>query len=134
MTQSTDEELDRFFETYREAYTNLDIDAIVDHYTVPMLSVTEKGLYWLSLEEDVRKVMGAYLDTLREREYDRGRIDSIAYHHLTDRDVIASSTWTRFTTDDEVLERLGTTYLLRRTDEGWQIAMTLLHGPGTALD
>ncbi|MFB6096868.1 MAG: hypothetical protein ABEJ74_05730 [Haloferacaceae archaeon] len=107
MDVATDE-LDAFFASYREAYTDLDLDAVVEHYTVPLLSVTPDDLFWLTSETDVRKVMGAYLDTLDEAAYDRGEIDRLVYHPLSDQDVLASSAWTRYTTAGEVMERLGT--------------------------
>lgn len=127
MTDTTFDDLDEFFETYRRAYTDLDLDAILEHYNVPLLSITPDDLYWLTEEADVRSIMSAYLDTLRDGDYDRGEIDDLAYHPLTDLDVIASSAWTRYTTQGDVFERLGTTYLLRHTDDGWRIIALALH-------
>jgi hypothetical protein len=133
VTQERTAGLDEFFASYREAYTALDLDAVLDHYTVPLLSVTADDLYWLTDADDLESVMGAYLETLRERDYDRGEIDRLAYHPLTDRDVLVSSAWTRYTIDDEVLERLGTTYLCRRADDGWRIVALVLHDPETVI-
>ena len=127
MTHAPLDDLDEFFETYRRAYTDLDLGAVLEHYNVPLLSITPDDLYWLTEEADVRSVMSAYLNTLRDGDYDHGEINDLAYHPLTDRDVIASSAWTRYTTQGDVFERLGTTYLLRRTDDGWRIIALALH-------
>jgi hypothetical protein len=127
-------DLDDFFESYRRAYTDLDLDAIVDHYSVPLLSLAPEDTFWLTSEADVRSVMGAYLDTLAEGSYDHGEIDTLVYHPLTDRDVLASSAWTRYDTDGDVFERLGTTYFLRRTDGEWCILALALHDPGAVID
>lgn len=129
-------ELDEFFATYRESYTDLDLDAIVEHYNVPLLSITPDDLFWLTSEEDVRKVMGAYLDTLESGAYHHGVIDDIAYHPLTEQDVVVSSAWTRYAdeTETEVMERLGTTYFLRDTDEGWKIIALALHDTETMIE
>lgn len=134
MTDDIAAELDGFFESYREAYTALDLDAVLGHYTVPLLSVTAENLYWLTGEDDLESVMGAYLETLRERDYDHGEIDRLAYHPLTERDVLASSAWTRYTGDGSVLEQLGTTYLCRKTGDGWRIVALVLHDPETTIE
>lgn len=125
--------LDAFFESYREAYTTLDLESVLGHYNVPLLSVTEEDLFWLTSESDLESMMGAYLETLRDRDYERGEIDAMSYQFLSERDVVASSAWTRYTTDDDVLERLGTTYLCRRFEEGWRIVALVLHGPEQAI-
>jgi ketosteroid isomerase-like protein len=121
--------LDSFFESYSDAYTSLDLQAVLDHYTVPLLSVTEDDLFWLTTEGDLESVMGAYLESLRDREYGRGDIDALSYHVLSGQDVIASSAWTRYTTDGAVLERLGTTYFCRLLDGDWQIVALVVHDP-----
>lgn len=134
MTDDATAALDEFFESYRNAYTTLDLESVLAHYTVPLLSVTADDLFWLTAEDDLESMMGAYLETLREREYDRGEIDALTYHFLSERDVLASSAWTRYTSDDDVLERLGTTYLCRRTDDGWRIVALVLHDPEAVID
>lgn len=121
--------LDSFFDSYRVAYTSLDLSAVLDHYTVPLLSVTKDDLFWLTTEADLESMMGAYLDSLQDRDYDRGEIDALSYHFLSERDVIASSAWTRYRTDETILERLGTTYFCRRFDDSWRIVALVLHGP-----
>lgn len=126
--------LERFFESYRDAYTNLDLEAVLDHYSVPLLSVTREDRFWLTSESDLESVMGAYLEQLRERGYDHGEIDAISYHVLSEQDVLVSSAWTRYTTDDEVLERLGTTYLCCHTGQGWRIVALVLHDPETMIE
>lgn len=134
MTDDATAALDEFFESYRNAYATLDLESVLAHYTVPLLSVTADDLFWLTAEDDLESVIGAYLETLREREYDRGEIDALTYHFLSERDVLASSAWTRYTSDDDVLERLGTTYLCRQTDDGWRIVALVLHDPEAVID
>lgn len=121
--------LDSFFDSYRKAYTSLDLPSVLDHYTVPLLSVTEDDLFWLTSKEDLESMMGAYLESLRDRAYGRGDIDALSYHVLSGQDVIASSAWTRYTTDGAVLERLGTTYFCRLLDGEWQIVALVVHDP-----
>lgn len=133
MTDDPTGELDAFFASYRESYTDLDLEAVLEHYNVPLLSVTDEELYWLTTPAELESMMGAYLDTLAEGGYDRGEIDALSYHPLSERDVIASSAWTRYTTDGDVFERLGTTYLCRRTEQGWRIVALVLHDPETAI-
>lgn len=128
------DDLDAFFDSYRRAYTDLDLDDVMAHYSVPLLSLAPEDTFWLTSEPDVRKVMGAYLDTLAESGYDHGEIDEIVYHPLTDRDVIASSAWTRYDGEGAVFERLGTTYLLRETDDEWRILALTLHDPEARID
>ena len=127
------EELDRFFETYREAYADMDVSAIREHYAAPLLSVTPDGRVWMETGEDVETVMAAYLDTL-PGDFDRGEIDELVYHPLTEDAVIASSAWTRYTADDDVFEELGTTALLHRDEDGWRIAALVLHDHDAVID
>lgn len=126
--------LDAFFDSYRQAYTDLDLDDVMAHYSVPLLSLAPEDTFWLTNEEDVRKVMGAYLEMLAESGYDHGEIDDLVYHPLTDRDVIASSAWTRYDAEGDVFERLGTTYLLRKTDGAWRILALTLHDPEALIE
>lgn len=127
------DELDAFFETYRDAYANLDVEAIREHYAVPLLSVTPDDRVWMETAEAVEKVMSAYLDALRAGGYDHGELDEAVYHPLSDDAVIASTAWTRYAADGEVFEELGTTYLLHRTDDGWRIVALVVHGPETVI-
>ena len=127
------DELDRFFETYRDAYAARDVAAIREHYGVPLLSVTPDDRVWMETGEAVEKVMSAYLDTLPD-DFDHGEIDELVYHPLADDAVVASSAWTRYTADGEVFEELGTTYLLHRTDDGWRIVALVLHDPATIIE
>jgi len=39
----------------------------------------------------------------------------------------------RYKTDGQKLERLGETYTLRKTEDGWKIAVAMMHDPDTLL-
>jgi hypothetical protein len=39
----------------------------------------------------------------------------------------------RYNTDGQELERLGETYTLRRTEDGWKIVVAMMHNPEAVL-
>jgi len=56
-----------------------------------------------------------------------------AYKSLDERTAVASGITVRYKTDGTVLDRLGVTYCLYKTNDGWKIFMSATHAPDAVL-
>jgi hypothetical protein len=50
-------------------------------------------------------------------------------HMFDDSRAVASMHWTRYKQDGTVLEELGATYIIIRTQKGWRLATLMAHEP-----
>jgi hypothetical protein len=52
---------------------------------------------------------------------------------MSEHTAFVSVSRVRYKSDGQELEQLGETYTLRRTDDGWKIAVAMIHDPDTVL-
>ena len=118
---------------YEAAWSRHDARAIASFYYEPAIRVSAAG----PTVRETRAVQEAVFSELLQKLVQRGYATSVLQHlevHLLDVDTaIASGVVVRDRPDGSVLERIGATYLLWRTTEGWKIFVSANHDPGTAL-
>ncbi len=122
----TEAEVRQFVHDYGEVFSTADPEAVAAHFDEPAMLVGEQ-VRVLETREDVQALFGAVLDGLVERGYDRSAADEMTVEAVGDDRARARVRWVRYTAEG-VLERLTTTHVFRRTDDGWKMVVLLPHG------
>ena len=76
---------------------------------------------------DVEKFFSAARQDLKERGYSHSELLEVHVRLLNTTVALVSSLFTRYKTDGSVLATLGATYVLRKTDGVWKIAVITVH-------
>ena len=102
------------------AFSRLDIDAWFRCFHNPSILVAPQAVIVLSSEVQAREVLRPEVERLRERGFARTRLDNCHVKLLTEATAIASTAWSRLDSDDNIIERLGATYVFCRPTEQWR--------------
>ena len=76
---------------------------------------------------DVKAVFKAIAESLRSKEYGRSELTNLQVRRMSDTAMLASGVAVRYKVSGQELERVGVTYILQRSDNGWRIAVTVIH-------
>jgi hypothetical protein len=71
------------------------------------------------------------MEGLKARSYARSELTDLHVQEMSENTAFVSVSRVRYTSDGQELERLGETYTLWRTDDGWKIAVAMIHDPDT---
>ena len=123
---NTEAEVRQVVHDYGEVFSTADPETIAAHFHEPAMLVGEQ-VRVLETREDAERLFAAVLDGLVERGYDRSAAEEVTVEAVGDDRARARVQWVRYTADG-VLERLTTTHVFRRTDDGWKMVVLLPHG------
>lgn len=115
---------------YHEAFDGRDTADVAPYVHRPCTVVTRHGAYVLADRREIESAFTSVLRDLRARGCVRIERRDLRVRLLDDRLARARAVTVRYGRDDAELERVGTTYVLRRTDDGWRIAVLVEHGAG----
>jgi len=73
------------------------------------------------------------MEGLKASGYARSELTDLHVHQMSESTAVVSVSRVRYTTTGEELERLGETYTLRQTADGWKIVVAMIHDPDTIL-
>jgi ketosteroid isomerase-like protein len=127
-TQSTEQEqaektaVDHALRDYNDAFGRGDLSAIGQHCNVPFVRISSEGVKVLPTMSEIEAFYGGVLRDLRERGYS-----------LDQTTALASTVFVRHKTDGSELETIGVTYVLRKTEGEWKIAVVMRHPPANII-
>lgn len=122
----TEQSVREFVHDYGEIFSEGDPEAIAAKFHEPALLVAET-VQMLETEDAVADFFEAILDSLAERGYAYSEAEEVEVEAIGDDRARGRVHWVRYTADDTVLERLVTTHVFRRTEEGWKMVVLLPH-------
>jgi hypothetical protein len=112
-----------FFEQYRDAFNRLDGDGVAHLYAVPSGIASDTGYtHWPTFESIVANMV-ALCRRYQENGYARAEFEPGAFLSQGDDFAIADLSWCIERTEGRAPWRLGTTYNLIRTKEGWRVLL-----------
>jgi hypothetical protein len=116
-------EIRSFFEQYRDAFNQLDGEAVAKLYAVPSgIAQNAKYEHWPSFEP-IKKNMIALCDLYRERGYESASFEPGMFLQQGEDFAVADVRWhIRWGAGQEPW-RFNTTYNLVRTKEGWRVLL-----------
>jgi ketosteroid isomerase-like protein len=113
---------------YYQAFSTLDIQAIVPYFHQPALLIAPQGVAAVPTSTDLVAIFAPVMEALRTRGYGRSELNLQQVKVLSATAALASGVALRYKTDGQELERVGIAYLLHKTDTGWKIVvMIVLH-------
>ncbi|WP_424016685.1 YybH family protein [Halorientalis pallida] len=115
-----------FVHDYGETFSDGDPEAVAANFHEPALLVAE-SVQTLETRDAVADIFAAVLDSLAERGYAYSEAEAVDVEVVADDRARGRVRWVRYTADDEVLERLVTTHVFRRTGDGWKMVVLLPH-------
>jgi hypothetical protein len=116
-------DLTRFFEQYREAFNQLDGEAIADLYCIPSGIVTDRGLTAWQSREAIAENMVALCALYRINGYKQAHFQPVHFFAQGTYFAVADVAWRIERHVDAGPWRFRTTYNLRRIAEGWRVVL-----------
>src|SRR4030095_2480958 len=122
-----------FFDDYAAALSSLDPRRILPYYDEPLTLITAPIINILTTRADIEQWLKSRGEQMKGRGYARNAWDQLHVKQLNYGLAVASGLAVRYKGDGQELDRLGITYVLRRTGDVWKIAVLTVHDPGTVL-
>ncbi len=123
----------RTLEAYEEAWNRHDAHEIARFYYEPAMRVTTGGPVVRTTRQEEEAFFRNFLSGLVKGGYERSVWESLSIRLLDPNTAIASGVTVRYRADGSVFARLGVTYALYSTPEGWRIFLSATHEPASAL-
>jgi ketosteroid isomerase-like protein len=128
-----EEAIAQTFSNYIQSFQTLDSDTTLPYFHVPCLFIPPQGVRTLATTADVKALLTQVMDALKARSFARSELTDLHVKQMSENVALVSVSRIRYATDGRELERLGETYTLRRTEDGWKIAVAMIHDPDTVL-
>lgn len=116
---------------YYRAFSTLDLQKILPFFHEPSLLMAPQGVIAATTRTELAAVFAPTLEGLRLRGYGRSELTRSKSIMLSQASALVHGVAERYKTDGQLLESVGVTYLLQKTDACWKIAVFILSGPAT---
>jgi ketosteroid isomerase-like protein len=128
-----EESVAQTFRDYIQAFQSLRAPAVLSYFQVPFVLIGDTGVRALADAGSLEAFVGQLMEGLRARDFARSAITDMRVHRMSEKLTLVSVRRIRYKNDGSELERLGETYTFRRCDDGWKIAVAIVHDPGVIL-
>ena len=127
------EAITQTFTNYIQTFQTLDPHATLPYFHVPFMFIPPQGVRVLATAADVEALLTQVMEGLKARSYARSALMDLHVKQMSGNSAVVSVSRVRYATDGREMERFGETYTLRRTEDGWKIAVAMIHDPDTVL-
>jgi len=117
----------QFLKNYYTTFSTLDIESITPFFQEPCIFVSPQGVVASQTAEHLKDVFKLIAEGLRSKGYGRSELINLKVQRLSDTTMLASGIADRYKANGEELERVGVTYVLQKSGDGWKIAVTIIH-------
>lgn len=121
------------FKDYVAAVGTLEPQRVAPHYHEPLMFVAAAGARALATRADIEAWLTPVFARLKERGYARSDWAELQSKLLSNGVAVVSTQTVRYKTDGQPMETLGFTYVLRKTKEGWKVAVLIGHDAANVL-
>jgi len=132
MTQETTV-ITQTFTDYIQTFQTLDPHATLSYCHVPCIFISPQGVRVMATAAEIEALFRQLMESLKARSYARSELTGLNVHQMSETIAMVSVSRVRYNTDGQELERLGETYTLRRTEDGWKIVVAMIHNPEAVL-
>ena len=134
MTVAPEEEaITRTFNNYLHAFQTLDPHATLSYFHLPCMFIPPQGVIVLLSAPEVEALLTQVLEGLKARGYARSELLDLHVNQMSGNTALVTVSRVRYATDGRELERFGETYTLRRIEDGWKIAVAMIHDSDVVL-
>lgn len=127
MIQDSIAEIQTFFERYREAFSNQDLEAFTACFSEPFSLSSATYLVEFASIENVRKNLAALLERYQLYGVKQATIKSLQTREYSSGHAIVDLTWQMEDRTGQTLLCFDTTYILKRLQGCWKIAFVIAH-------
>jgi ketosteroid isomerase-like protein len=124
--------VDHALRDYSDAFGRGDLSAIGQHCNVPFVVISSQAVKVLPTMSEIEAFYGGLLRDLRERGYSHSIVSEL-HVKLLDQIALASGVFVRHKTDGSELETIGATYVLRKAEGEWKIAVVWRNPPANVI-
>jgi hypothetical protein len=121
------------FTSYVQMFQTLDPHATLPYCHVPCMFISPQGIRVMATAAEVVALFTHVMEGLQARSYARSELTDLHVQQMSENTAFVSVRRVRYTSDGQELERLGETYTLWGTTDGWKIAVAMMHDPDTIL-
>ena len=122
----------QFLEKYYDTFSTLDVESITPFFCEPCIFISPQGVVAAQTYEHVKGVFRIIAEGLRSKEYGRSELTDLRVQQMSNVTALATGTAVRYKRDGQELERVGVTYIVQKSDNGWKIAVTVIHDAAQA--
>jgi hypothetical protein len=108
---------------YYKAFSTLELDACAPFFTVPCMFIGRQGTFAVANREDLARVLGPAIETLRSKDYQRSEFLEPQLTTLTEKTALVRGVAVRYRASGTELERVPISYLVHQTGAAWKIAV-----------
>lgn len=112
---------------YYSAFSTQDLRAILPYFDEPAMIIAPSGVFAVPDSTTLAAVIKPTLEGLRARGYARSDLILKQLSTIGDGAAIVSGIAIRYKADDQELERVTLSYVLRQTGTAWRIAVMIFH-------
>jgi hypothetical protein len=123
------ESVNQVIADYYRDFSTLNVRAILPYFNEPSLLVGPQGVIPIPNHSALVAVFGPVMQGLRAKGYGRSEFELGYAKSLSSSAVLIGGVAVRYNADGQLLERVGITYLLHKTERGWKFATLILHDP-----
>jgi hypothetical protein len=116
------------------AFSDTDLPRWLSYFHSSYLIMAPQGVIAPASESEALALLRPHIDSLQARGYARSELNGATVKLLSKTTALAAVEWIRRKADEEELERVGATYALFKSDDGWKIVMVTVHPPAALLD
>ena len=113
---------------YYSSFSTLDANAAVDYFEEPSMLINPQGILAASTHSELAAAFTPVMEGLREQGYGGSELEVQRITPLGSAAYSVTGTAVRRKVDGSELQRVGISYILRKADESWAIAVMIMHG------
>jgi len=125
---STDAVRQLLTDYYRD-FSTLNVQSILPYFHEPSLLIGPQGVMPVPDRAAVAAAFGPVMEGLRAKGYGRSEFELGSAQVLSASAAIVGGAAARYKKDGQLLERVGITYVLHKSDGEWKFAAVILHDP-----
>ena len=108
---------------YYKAFSTLKLEACAPFFILPCMFIGLQGTFAVVNREDLGKVLGPTLDTLRNKDYQRSEFVEPELTTITENTALVRGVAVRYRASGAELQRVGISYVMYQTGGAWKIAV-----------
>lgn len=124
---SKQDEIRKVIDRVGATFSKLDFDGWIDCFHSPHTVITADSILSPTDHEESKRVLQPMFDNMKKRNFKCTILETCNIRLLSDTTAIVSTVWSRMDVDDNLMEKLGATYLLLLTQGDWKIAVVTGH-------
>ena len=110
---------------YYKAFSTLELNACLPFFTQPCMFVGLQGTFAVANQEDLARVLGPIVETLRTKDYQRSEFLQTKLTTVTENAALVRGVAVRYRVSGTELERVPVSYLMYQVGDVWKIAVEL---------